>query len=493
MKIDELTDKIVNFAQKINDKKFRPYQLSRSRDIVRSVVLNEGETFTSVWARRSGKSEMIKATALSLMALLPELSRSSAVKDFSTLDLFKDGFIVALAGPKLNTAKVPFTRLRRQTKKKNFINMLDELGLETIASNSELFELSNGSFARAFSGSEASDNEGEGAHLLLLDESQHLSPHSVYKILRPMVADNNGTISETGTPSVRRCPFYTEIQFNKRHAMHLHQEVPYTEVIKYVPAYKRYIEKEILRLPGGEENPNFRMNFLLEWLIEQSLFVANSEMFLNTPRVRRGEYMNEGLFGGIDWGKRISRTTASIIDFRNPILACIDLLEIPPGISYPDQLDYLEAFFKKYPMYRIHAEAVGSGDPMEEFIQQRLGKNKRGDWIVKPAHMNQYFKSNMFTRFQIEIDAKPARFQYFEDDSKESKTFCKQFLDAEQEFCGKLLVVHKPDEEGARDDFLYSTGLAVDAALSTPMVSGGSFNYQSTGVKRDVYTDMGDY
>ncbi|GAG86490.1 unnamed protein product, partial [marine sediment metagenome] len=171
MKIDDLVNKILIFGEKINKKKLRPYQRERAGQLVKAVILHEPGIWTTLWSRKSGKSETLKIIMLALMTLLPELAKTHVAKDFPRLKLFRDGLEVAFAGPKESIAKIPFIRLRRQARQKKFVDVLHSLELEVIASNSVQFELSNGSTATAFSGSETAANEGPGAHVILLDES----------------------------------------------------------------------------------------------------------------------------------------------------------------------------------------------------------------------------------------------------------------------------------------------------------------------------------
>lgn len=481
-----------NFGSDVDWPTITEHRKTEEQEILWDIRTKKNHNFIAngFVVHNSGKSEMLKAVTLSLMSLLPELSKTALVKDLPALKIFSDGFIVAIAGPKIDTARVPFTRIRRQARTTRFIGILDSLGLETVSSNSQLFELSNGSYANAFSGSETANNEGQGAQLLLLDESQLLSPFSVYKILRPMIADNNGTISETGTSSRKRCPFLTDIEYNRRNKPYLHQEVPYTEVIKYSKEYAKFIEDEIRRLPGGLDNQFFRMNYLLEWMVDQTKFISDEKKFLRCGTVNRGEYYAEGLYGGIDWGKKISATIGSIIENRNDHLAIIDLIELKG--DYEDQIIDLSNFFSRYPMRKIYAESVGSGDPLADRIRKKMGK--RGEeWIVEPKYMSQQYKDLIFTNLQIELSASKPRLFYFDDNSPESKNFIRQFLDAEQEFRGKLLVVKKPDEEGATDDYLFSVALCSDAALTSKSGNAGNFSYRSSGNVRPVYSDMGDF
>ena len=109
--------------------------------------------------------------------------------------------------------------------------------------------------------------------------------------------------------------------------------------------------------------------------------------------------------------------------------------------------------------------------------------------------MSAPYKDKIFTNLQTDLTAETPRFEFFEDDSPESQDFVRQFLDAEQEIKGKLLVVHKPGgdsstEETSADDFCFSTALAHDALQSAPQIT---IEYQTASKKREVMTKLNDY
>ncbi|TET67575.1 MAG: hypothetical protein E3J56_12700 [Candidatus Aminicenantes bacterium] len=479
--LKNLIEKILNFGEKINHIKFRPYQRKRAEDLTRAIILHESGTYTTLWSRKSGKSEMLKGLMLSLLAVLPGLARTHLRHEFPRLKLFKYGLSVAFAGPKLDLARIPFVRLKRQARQKAFIDELEKFNLSVVVSNSSNFELSNGSVATAFSGSETASNEGPSAHVLLLDECALLTPFSIYKILFPMVAHVDGVISETGTPSRKRCPFLTDIEYNQRKFPKMHDEVPYTGVIPFSKYYASYIDKQIDRLPGGLKNPFFRMNFLLEWLIAEGHFI-DPKLFIKLAKGTRGPTGGK-LAAGVDWGKVSSATTVTILEDRNGQAVVVDLLEIRG--NWDHQFSYIVPFLNEYTLEKIFSESVGIGDYPTEHLAKEIPGNK-----VEGKFMSAPYKDLIFTNLQDDIIAKPSRFNYFEDDSEECKSFIRQFLDGEQEIKGKLLSVHKPDEEGSADDFLISTALARDALYSTPTTK---IEGQGTGVKRNVLAVLDDY
>ena len=486
-KLDDLVGKILHFGQKINRIKLRWYQLKRASDLMRATITDEPGTWSTLWSRKSGKTMKLQVVFSSLMVLLPELARTALAKDFTRLRIFREGLNVAFAGPKLNTAKIPFRRLTRQAKTKEFLDILSSLDISITVSNSEHFELSNGSTATAFSGSETAANEGPGAEVLLVDEAALISPFSMYKILRPMVAHVDGLISLTGTPGRKRCPFLKDIEYNKRKFPHLHQEIPYTEVIELSKAYASYVRKEIDRLPGGIKNPFFRMNFLIEWLIAEGHFV-DAAIFIKLATGKRYPVNNEGrLVAGVDWGKKLSSTTATILQEHGDKRSVVDLFEIKAG--WEEEFEYLVPFLKQYPLDKIYAEAVGSGDPLTLKLKEEMGGSED---LVEGKFMSAQYKDLIFTNLDALITSKEQKFEYYEDDSPENKSFIRQFLDAEQEVHGKLLSVHKSDEEGSADDFCISTALANDAMNSEPIAE--KIDYQTAAQKRPVNKEaMADY
>jgi len=484
IKVEDLVTKLIKYIEKFNLIEFRPYQITAARKITTSLILNEGICMTSLWARKSGKSKLLKCLFAGMMALLPQIAKSNLAIDFPTLKRFREGFVAIVCGPKMDTSSMPFNEIRQQAKTKYFRDCLDELDLEISISNSKHFELSNGSKAMALSGSETASNEGAGADLLCIDEASMLSAFSVYKILKPFTAETNGTISETGTPWRRKCAFLTDIGFNKRYHPDRHVEIPYTEVMKYSPSYANYIENQLLSLPGGLDNVFFRMNFLLEWLITENNFVDPIE-FQKLATSVMGEYNNESrLYAGIDWGKVNSETCVTILSYDQRMAKIIDLLNLSG--RYSEQIDIIIPFLHKYNLSAIIPESNNIGDPLSEQIEAEFGR------IVHPQFMSMPLQDKIFTNLSMFITANPPRFAWYDDNSRESRYFSQQFLDAEQEMRGPFLSVHKPNEEGSKDDFLFSTGLALDGALSDKFVKP-TFNYKSSGKHRGVFNVLKDY
>lgn len=485
MRIDNLAEKILSFGQKINIITLRPYQLERALQFIKAIIHEDfSGTLSTLWARKSGKSDTLKVIISSLLAVIPELAKTNLSREFPRLRLYRNGLSVAFAGPKERQAKIPFVRLRRQAKQQIFRDALSSLDLKIETSNTNQFELSNGSVATAYSGSETASNEGPEAHCLIIDEAQGLSPFSVYKILRPMVAAVDGLISETGTPGRKRCPFLTDIEYNLRNAPQFHQQVPYDQVTPYSRWYASHISKELDRLPGGENNPFFRMNYKLEWLIAEGHFVEETFLKLNTGK--RGTAGGR-LTAGVDWGKVDSSTTITILEDRGSRIGVADLLLIKG--DWDDQFDSIIPFLKKYNWTKLYAEENGVGDPLVSRLYREFGRVR-----VVGKFMSAQYKDHIFTKLDTELKAKPdQRFEYFDDGSIESKAFSQQFLDAEQEIRGGLLSVHKSEDEGSADDFLISTALATDAMLSSSSSTTRGMQVTVSAKKRGLASSLSNF
>ena len=431
-------------------------------------------------------SELSRCITTAALIGFPLIANSSHAKDFPHLKTFRNGFRVGISGPKLNTAKSIFLRIKRCSKQRAFIDSLAQLNLSVIACNSETFELSNGSVASAFSGSPTASVEEDSVDLLILDESQRLSSYSVYKILRPLVAATAGIIFEIGTPGLHRCPFLRDIQFNQRKHPELDQQIPYEEVMKYSESYRRFIDSELERIPGGKNNDFFRMNFGLEWLIAEGHLLTPEMFELMRGNYPRGLRNGGRLFAGIDWGKTISRTVVTILEDRNPFASIVDWLELQ-GDSYEDQYGYIVPFLQKYGFPITYSEYKGTGEPATDRMQHIIGKSK-----IRAKDPNAVYNDRILTN--LSSYCKSAQIQYPDDDSLESKRFEEEMLDAEKEMKGDFLTIHKPtdqDEFPVGDDYVRSLALALDAVLSEK--SSGKIEFRSTGEKRkgiDIISDF---
>ena len=94
-----------------------------------------------------------------------------------------------------------------------------------------------------------------------------------------MLAANAGTMVKIGTPGYNKGDFYKAINLNKRRARGKrsnHFEYDDRVVGKYNPAYKKFVEKEKLRL--GEDSEEFQMSYRLKWMLERGMLITEDDL-----------------------------------------------------------------------------------------------------------------------------------------------------------------------------------------------------------------------
>ena len=96
-----------------------------------------------------------------------------------------------------------------------------------------------------------------------------------------------------GTPGYHKGDFYKAINLNKRRARGKrlnHFEYDDRVVCKYNPYYKKFIDKEKLRL--GEDSEEFQMSYRLKWMLERGMLITEDDLDIladkSMPWSRRG-------------------------------------------------------------------------------------------------------------------------------------------------------------------------------------------------------------
>src|SRR5690554_2692060 len=113
MVLEKTIDKVIDGIESMTNRRLRPYQRRMTVRLIQSILCNEGRSFTVLWARQIGKTEWGQMVLLGLMVLMPELGKDARMrKDFPILEAYVDDFLVGFIAPKLETARIPFRRLR---------------------------------------------------------------------------------------------------------------------------------------------------------------------------------------------------------------------------------------------------------------------------------------------------------------------------------------------------------------------------------------------
>lgn len=181
----ELVNIVFNFCELYSGRTFYPYQEQFSKRIIRSVLENDGEELTALFARQSGKTETNATTVGGMMIILPQLANMPMFADDKRLQMFKDGLWVGIFAPSLRQAQTAYGRLKSRLQCKNAMAILEdpEFRLEFSTSNGQTVALTNGSFATAISASDGANIEGESFKLIICEEAQDISNFKVRKCL----------------------------------------------------------------------------------------------------------------------------------------------------------------------------------------------------------------------------------------------------------------------------------------------------------------------
>lgn len=492
----DLVQRIYNFCEVYSGKVMYPYQAQFSKRIIRSVLENDGAELTALFARQSGKTETVAITVGGLMIILPQLANMPMFLDDPRLQMFKDGLWVGIFAPSQRQAQTTYGRMksRMQCKEAQAVLNDPDFRLEFTTSNGQTVALSNGSFCTAISASDSSNIEGESFKFIICEECQDISNFKIRKSIHPMGAAYNATMCKIGTATTYKGDFYEAINRNKKEfesgklRLRNHFEYNYKVVQKYNPKYAKYIEREKRSL--GETSDEFRMSYLLEWIISRGMFVDIDKVertcgdeYLN--RVSQDHKANHVM--GIDVGggsaKKKSEADSTVatvveVDWDNPVLMesvkdeetgedivylayntyIKDWLEIKPEVAedYEEQYTILMLYIKMFRLSRIVIDAT-----REASLGQRIQANVHCEVVL--FTFSSKSKSELYKNLQTEINTGRARFPMSEEVKKtdEYQKFTQQLADLQKSYSGSFLVVSHPDERGAHDDYPDSWALAV--------------------------------
>lgn len=482
----ELVNAVFSFCELYSAVTFYPYQEQFSKRVIRSVIENDGEEITALFARQSGKSETVATTVGGMMIILPQLANLPMFADDQRLKMFKDGMWVGIFAPSLRQAQTTYGRMKARLQCKQAKAVLEdpEFRLFFSTSNGQTVALTNGSHATAISASDGSNIEGESFKLIICEECQDISNFKIRKSIHPMGAAYNATIVKIGTATTFKGDFYEAIQRNKAEALtkksHIknHFEYDYTVVMKYNPKYARYIEKEKKRL--GENSDEFRMSYKLEWIIERGMFVdiVKFEQDNIEPLLERVMYdTNSNHVIGIDLGGKGDDTvcTSVEVNWDMPVVVesfinenneeetytayntyLVDWLCIAAMPDYEEQFPLILDYCRHFRTSKVVCDAT-----RESAVAHRLRANLKCEVI--PFIFSTKSKSELYKHLDREIVSGRARVCGGDNtkETREYKDFIQQLGELQKGWSGANLVVSHPDEKNAHDDYPDSWALAV--------------------------------
>lgn len=513
--LSELVVRIVTLAQVLLEKQFYPYQVSLSSRLIESLLLHDGDVITCLMSRQSGKTETVGGTVASASVALPALAKQfpgdwklNITDDKGNYRGFAFGLKCGIYAPRLDQSSITFERVRHAFATKSAQKVMREMKLTAEVNNGNTFELSNGSSILCESASEQSKIEGATHHFLVAEECQDISDQKLKKSLHPMTAATMGTIAKIGTASTQKCDFYNSIQENRRMELltgkRNHFFFPWSVCAKYNSLYRKYIEKERIRI--GEESDEFRMSYDGTWIFERGMFVTQDVLFhpdiamiqglwstYHWTEQQPGALKYLSLVAGIDWGSMSDSTVVCLmaVDWLNPLES---------GEVYDSLGAHKYVFYKKHVIGWL--EFIGDNYEFQfGEIKQQLDRLPNLRKIIMDSNA---CGKPMYDRFaavyaEREVEVEPFNFQpKVKSDGYKSlsndlwagrvtfpagksvrigrhnilyRKFVSQTLDLKKEYRNGIMYVSHPDERGAHDDFPDSFMLA-SWGCNSPAVAG---------------------
>lgn len=479
----EFFDAFFLFMEKLTEIPLYPYQIDPGMRILRCMIYNLGEVVTLLFARQSGKTELLGQIIPTMMVLLPRLS------DFiEGFDHFKKGIRIGIFAPTADQADTLFDRIKARMTSKSAGEILANPDFDIVHTRDKVIKsasirLPNGSMCKMQTAAAQSKIESKTFDLIIIDEAQDVDEKKISKSIRPMLASTLGTLVMLGTPSETISHFYEAIQINKHRDAttvkqnHNHYEYPYTICQKYNKRYKEFVRKEALRLPGGENNEWFRMAYRLHWMFTQGMVLTeeNLQEYLLNPEGGLRIGVMDKCVAGIDFGKSLDQTIVTVAqivpvdtvdEFGNKVVKnikyVINWLELR-NINWQEQLQRIGEFLALFPgLVRVSVDATGKGEPIWELLRNQF----RNRFPIEAVVLNRQRNNDLASLFDLEMWNGRIRIPANKKTQKSRRfqNFCRELLSCERDEKEGFVKFKHPDFAHAHDDYVYSLLLCLHAA-----------------------------
>ena len=85
----DISEKCFQFCLEATGIQLYPYQEEFARRICQSVILEDGEEITALFARQSGKTESVSVVVVGLSVILPTLAKTPGIKEDDRINKFQ--------------------------------------------------------------------------------------------------------------------------------------------------------------------------------------------------------------------------------------------------------------------------------------------------------------------------------------------------------------------------------------------------------------------
>ena len=480
--LNDLVAKLLVVVDEISGIKLHGYQKPLARRILISLITDDSATLTALFARQSGKSETVANTIVTAMIMFPILAKVYP----DLLGKYARGVWVGAFAPTEAQTDIIFGRIVSRLTSDRATEFLQDPEIADkvmkVPGKVPTMKLKNsGSFVSKQTAHERAKIEGRTYHIILIDECQDADDQVVNKSIAPMGASTNATSVYIGTPTYTKGVFYRQIQQNKREgtkrgARQNHFEADWIEVAKWNPQYKKFVEKERLRI--GEDSDEFRLAYRLHWLLDKGMFTTSDILdMLGDETMKVVPAWNKTpVVVGIDPARKQDSTIVTVlwVDWDRPdemgffnhrVLCWLDL----ENLGWEEQYFEIVTFLANFNVWRIGVDEGGVGDVVIDRLRRLMPHveilavgSSRPEQSKRWKHLMQLFARRAM--------GWPAHSSVRR--TRTYKRFRQQFEDLELHFEGPHVVAAAPKEAGAHDDYCDSLAIAcvLTEDYTAPMV-----------------------
>jgi hypothetical protein len=412
---------LVNTKGKI---KLRHYQLDPLYYIYNSVVNKTGEEIAWIIPRQCGKT-----TGLSSLIHFMSIYIPSAMKTF------EDGLKIGLFGPSQEQVNRILYDL-----KQNFNTDYSKkmLGITSEISNGENFILSNGSEIRARTCSITSIIEGWTCNMAIIEEAQDVPDLRILKTIYPMTATTGGSKIMVGTPTPEKEGYFHDF-VTLAGKKELIFRIEPSEVFPYSKEWQNEFEATKRRI--GEKHPIFQTQYMGNWIDITAKFITAPNLLKHSDGPMIPKESEQECYVGIDIGKHIDSTVATVIRKDGRLLNWLELNEYP----YPQQATEIENFLSPYNVKKGIIDAFQGGEAVADILAEHNYE------MIEPIKMNDIIKSEMYLAWESGLFQ--GKFKYPNADMDERIRFETQTIALQKDYKKCLLMVSKPKKKPSFDDY----------------------------------------
>ena len=471
------------FIKKTSGYNLTRYQKAFSNKIIKTAVMNSGETVSSQWSRQAGKTTCTVETIAFILLYYFQICKKFGIHH-------PDHFNVGFFAPQLQMAETGFNKLRaflRKCEDKGYDFTFDTFRGSEIILKSKDFPPRT---VYCMTASPTSKQESKTLHLIIFDESQVLVDKVVDRAIAPMGAMTNAAEIWIGVGGYTKCRFLQHLEkLPEENKFIFPYDLVLTEMARMYeltknPVYLNYAkhikkkEREI-----GLDSDEFKTQYMLQWILERGQFITYENLMeCESDYEVLAEYGKvEPLYAGIDWGKASDSTVLTIMDEHCRVIAWYDW----QGDDYSSQYEDIKYLIQhKYRgVKEIYCDATGNQDMGVDELSHKLRPFNVRVIGVKftPASKDEMYKNLSrlmsskyisgqliqkavlkFPKYLVPGNHKKAKEGRLEEEevSMHKEKFIKQMGDLQKEIKNELWRCNHPDGPGYHDDYCDSIALA---------------------------------